>query len=80
MFWEEYLYLFNVFINDIPELFNSQGCDPVHLGDTKMNCLLYADDLVLLSQSESGLQESLYKLESYVKRWRLSINLKSPRF
>jgi hypothetical protein len=37
---------------------------------------LYADDLVLISQSESGLQESLSKLEYYVKRWRLKINLK----
>ena len=41
--------LFNVFINDIPELFISKDCDPVYLGETKVNCSLYADDLVLLS-------------------------------
>jgi hypothetical protein len=48
--------LFNVFINDIPELFISKDCDPAYLGETKVIFLLYADDLVLLSQSESGLQ------------------------
>ena len=54
--------LFNVFINDIPELLHISNCDPVHLvlGTTKVNCLLYADDL-LLSQSRSGLRESLAK-------------------
>ena len=68
--------LFNVFINDIPELLHISNCDPVHLGTTKVNCLLYADDLVLLSQSRSGLRESLAKLENYVERWRLEINIK----
>lgn len=34
--------LFNIFINDISSLF-SNSCDPVQLGDSKINCLLYAD-------------------------------------
>jgi hypothetical protein len=66
--------------NDIPELLNTSNCDPVHLGTTKVNCLLnYADDLVLLSKSRSGLQESLAKLQSYVERWKLEINLKKSK-
>ena len=31
---------------------------------------------MLLSQSRSGLRESLAKLENYVERWRLEINIK----
>ena len=54
--------LFNVFINDILELFTPIACHPVDLGDTKVSCLLYADDLVLLLQSDSDLQESLISL------------------
>ena len=63
------------------ELLNTSNCDPVHLGTTKVNCLLCADDLVLLSQSRdrSGLEESLAKLESYIERWRLEINLKKSK-
>lgn len=70
--------LFNIFINDIPDLF-STICDPVKLGDTKLNCLLYADDLVLLSESESGLQCCLRKLEQYTQKWRLKVNLKKSK-
>ena len=71
--------LFNVFINNIPELLNTSNCDSVHRGTTRVNCLLYADDLVLLSKSRSGLQESLAKLQSYVERWKLEINFKKSK-
>lgn len=70
--------LFNMFINDIPNLFNS-SCAPVKLGKTELNCLLYADDLVLLSESKSGLQNCLTKLGSYTKKWKLNINLKKSK-
>ena len=71
--------LFNLFINDLPDIFNTQSCDPVLLGDTRLSCLLYADDLVILSESECGLQSCLTKLHSYTKRWKLKINLKKSK-
>ena len=70
--------LFNIFINDIPKLF-STSCDPVRLGDSNLNCLLYADDLVILSESKFGLQKSLKVLESYCKKWKLNVNLKKTK-
>ena len=36
--------------------------------------MLYADDLVILSTSEKGLQCSINKLQAYCQRWKLSIN------
>ena len=53
--------LFNIFVTDIFSLFTNL-CAPVKLGETNLNCLLYADDLVLLSESEAGLQKFLTKL------------------
>jgi hypothetical protein len=50
--------LFNMFINGKPDLFNS-SCDPVKLGKTDLNCLLYADDLVLLSESKMDYKTAL---------------------
>ena len=47
--------LFNLLIDDIKEVFNRQ-CDPVLLFDTFMNHLLYADDLIMMSNSVEGLQ------------------------
>ena len=46
--------VFNLLINDIPKLFDDL-CDPVELSTEKISCLMYADDLVLLSSSEKGL-------------------------
>ena len=70
--------LFNIFVNDIPSLFTN-SCAPVKLGETNLNCLLYADDLVLLSESEAGLQKCLTKLKLYTKRWKLKINYKKSK-
>jgi hypothetical protein len=70
--------LFNLFINDIPNMFDS-SCAPVNFGDTDLSCLLYADDLVIFSESKSGLQNCLIKFQSYTKRWKLTINLKKSK-
>ena len=72
--------LFNIFLNDLPEIFDSSTCDPVYLGEEeKINCLMYADDLIILSQSEAGLQECLHKLHNYTETWDLKINIKKTK-
>ena len=35
--------LFNIFVNHIVDIFDST-CDPLIMGEYKINCLLYADD------------------------------------
>ena len=65
--------LFNIFLNDIPPLFD-ESCHPLSLGDQKLNCLMYADDLVMLSETPQGLQSCLDKLKSYTVEWGLEIN------
>ena len=47
--------LFNIFINDLPNIFNETD-DRVELDNFKISSLLYADDLIILSTSKSGLQ------------------------
>ena len=59
-------------------MFN-QSCDPVRLDNTDLSCLLYADDLILLSESKAGLQKCLSKLEIYAKKWKLNINKKKSK-
>ena len=41
--------LFSLYINDLVDVFDST-CDPAELQNMKMSCLLYADDIVLLSE------------------------------
>ena len=45
-------------INDIDEIFDGNTNDPFVLESTKMNCLIYADDLLLLSETKEGLLQS----------------------
>ena len=66
--------LFNIFMNDLVDAFVSDSCDPVNLGSAYFNCLLYADDVVLVSQSARGLQNCLNKFGDYCQKWCLDIN------
>ena len=70
--------LFNLFINKIPEIFDNT-CDPVKLGNLEMNSLLWADDLVLVSSSAVGLQNSINKTFSFYQNLGLEINTKKTK-
>ena len=52
--------LFNLFINDLITEFNLEESAPPIF--TNQRSLLYADDLVIISASESGTQTGLSKL------------------
>lgn len=65
--------LFKVFINDLPFLLE-KAQDPVMLNHKPIHCLMYADDIVLLSSSEIGLQNKLNILEKFCDDWCLSLN------
>ena len=54
--------LFKVYINDIHDILNKSECDPVTINEQPIGCLTYADDNVVLSASERGLQTSLNNL------------------
>ncbi len=67
--------LFNVFVNDLHTLFNTEDCDLAKYGHIKIGCILYADDLVIILESYLGMQKCLNKLENYCKKWKIYINV-----
>ena len=67
--------LFNLFINDVIPEFQGPECLPPELKNEKVGCLLYADDLVIISTAPEGLQNSLNNLNSYCQKWKLEVNL-----
>ena len=71
--------LFNLYINDLPSIFSFDGNDPIVVDHTPINCLIYADDLVIMSTSAEGLQECLNKLATYCNKWKLQVNLKKTK-
>ena len=66
--------LFNLFINELVDKLNANLTDAPKLGQVKVSCLLYADDLVLISESQSGLQKALDTLDSFTQDWHLKVN------
>ena len=52
----------------MPDIFDDT-CDPA----------MFADDVVLLSTSEKGLQNCLHKLEKYCDNWCLDINVEKTK-
>ena len=70
--------LFNIFMNKLPEIFD-QSCDPVKLGDLNLNSLLWADDLVILSSSGTGLQNSIDKTYLFYQSLGLELNTKKTK-
>ena len=66
--------LFKIFINDLSQyLDETKG--HVDLGNLTINCLMYADAVVILSASKIRLQEKLDKLEKKCSDWCLQVSL-----
>ena len=40
---------------------------------------MYADDLILISRPESGLQALLNRLGNYCRKWRMEVNIEKPK-
>ena len=49
------------------------------INNEHINCLMYADDVLLLSESKEGLSECLDKLYAYNKKWCLTINKRKTK-
>ncbi len=68
--------LYSIFINDAAVLLKEQhSAAGVPLGPgQRLVLLLYADDIVLLSESEAGVAALMSALHAYSVRWRFDIN------
>ena len=70
--------LFNVFICDLAKKLMDLENAP-EVGPVCINSLFWADDLVLFSKDEEGLQKMLNVLEEYCKENELTINTKKTK-
>jgi hypothetical protein len=66
------------FINDLPD-YLLHSFDPVYINNNIIDCLLYADDVILLSNSQKGFQSKLDSLELFCKEWCMSVNISKTK-
>ena len=68
--------LFNIYVNDLIEELQNDDCDPVIVNNCSISCLMYADDLLVLSESWEGLTTSLNELDTFSNKWKLTVSEK----
>ena len=77
--------LFNIHINELPGQFleDSRSSDNIndiqYLDDTKINNILFVDDLVIFSLSKEDLQKRISILGQYSNKWGLELNLSKTK-
>ena len=64
--------VFNEFMSDLPKYLDSK--DGIEINSTDFTHLLYADDIVLISGSAAGLQNSIDSLHNFCAKWHLIVN------
>lgn len=65
--------LFSIYINDLIPLVNGLEAG-VMVGNTRISILLYADDIVLVSDSPYGLQSQITAVDTWLKNCYMKIN------
>ena len=71
--------LFNIYINELANQLEQSKAPGLTLYDSEIKFLLFADDLVLLSPTPEGLQQSLDIVQQFCKTWALTINMKKTK-
>ena len=71
--------LFNLFLADLQPVLDQYG-ENVHIDENiSTSCLLWADDILILSESVDGLQQKLNALQGYCDINKLSVNTKKTQ-
>jgi len=71
--------MFNLLTADLEQEMGKSGWGGVKLGEGKIYTLSYADDMVLLAEEEDEMRSLMGKLEGYLDRKRLELNVSKTR-
>ena len=72
-------FLFRMYINDLENELMQNGVKGIDIGMLKLYLLLYADDIVIFSNTSDGLQKGLDVLSDNCQRWKLSVTEKKQQ-
>jgi len=82
-------FLFVIYLNDLEQFFVENNVNDVvnirNMCSEKLNIfvklfsLLYADDTIILSETEADMQYALAIFEKYCHHWKLKVNLQKSK-
>ena len=67
--------LFAMYVNDCEVDFISNCYSSTEMKELSLFLLMYADDMVIFSETVEGLQDMLNVLYNYTQKWNLSVNI-----
>ena len=70
--------LFDVFVDRLAREVKRLGLG-VAAGGGRLSLLLYADDIVVLAESQEDLQKMMNAVHAFCKRWRLQVNMSKTK-
>ena len=74
------LFFFTLYVNDLENEFTiKRGNTPTELQLLSLYLLMYADDMVLLTESINELQNMLNILQNYTTEWSLDVNIQKSK-
>ena len=65
--------LFSMYVNDLEEPLIVHNFKGIEISILKLFLLLYADDIIIFSESAEGLQKGLDILKDYCDKWKLIV-------
>jgi len=71
--------LFNIMIADSERELGEAGVGEIKLGGERLRVLGYADDIIILTEEEEGMRWLLKKLERYLDRKGLVLNVEKTK-
>ena len=66
--------LFNIYIDGLSDILNKSTIGASSIGGNRINHMLYADDLCIVSLSSAGLQQLLVQCDDYCKKHSITFN------
>ena len=66
--------LFNIYLSDLPSRLEAGRTGP-KINDIIFNSIIWADDLIMFSESEEGLNDLLKELSAYTEENNMSVNI-----
>ena len=66
-------------MNHLEGFLESHSSGSCILNNCRLCLMMFVDDIVLLADSATGLQESINRLEEFCRNWDLSINIEKTK-
>jgi hypothetical protein len=67
--------LFSLYVNDFERCFIKDNCTSIDIQLINLFLLMYADDMIILSETPEALEKNARLLEQLHEEWKLNVNV-----